>query len=163
MLGSKAPHCALCFARIYSGKAIRKGTELTMTHDEMLGVYRVNRELMNKKMPGLLPLSVVAGLILSGCVTSHRTVVTTTIQTVTTTHQLTATGRPPPPQAEVITSAPTETPAWVHAYWILTSAGRWVWLPGHWEERPAAGAVWVPGSWENPDGRGWVWRRGHWE
>jgi hypothetical protein len=143
---------------------------------------------MKKRMPGSFPLSLLTGLILSGCccppprhahvtkpqhakVTTTQAVVTTqpvvTMQTVVTTQPLTPTGRPqlPPPlpqPIEVIGAAPGTTPVWVSAYWVNYD-GRWVWLPGHWEDRPRVGAVWIPGHWDQTADGKYVWAAGYWE
>ena len=102
----------------------------------------------------LLPL--LLGILLSGCVYSHR-------ETLTPTGRVVVTESPPPPREEVITTAPSSSHVWVAGYWTNTGS-RWVWVPGHWEMRPRPAAMWVPGHWDkNPDERGWVWTPGHWE
>jgi len=170
-LGSKAPHRhfeprSLCFIKIN------------------------RRETMSKRAFGILPLAVAAGVVLSGCSSSHqqetltptsRTVVTTQhSQTTTTTGpdtETTTTGPvtttttrtiivapnpPPPPRSEVITGAPAESDVWVSGFWTFSNS-QWVWLPGHWEARPRVGAVWVPGHWDRTPSGTWAWTEGHWD
>ena len=122
---------------------------------------------MKRKMFGILPLIMGGGLVLSGCVHSHRepVVVTTTepVTTTRTTRMVVVTEEPPAPKTEVIGIAPSEASVWVGGYWSYTDS-RWVWVPGHWEMRPRVNAVWVPGHWDkNPDGKGWIWTPGYWE
>lgn len=120
---------------------------------------------MKRKMIGILPLIMGAGLVLSGCANSHRELTATGPPTTTieTTRTVVVTEQPPPPRTEVIGIPPRETQAWVGGYWSFTD-GRWAWMPGHWEVRPREGAVWMPGHWDaNPDGKGWIWTSGYWE
>jgi hypothetical protein len=74
-------------------------------------------------------------------------------------HAIVASEGPPPPQVEVVPTAPGPAHVWVGGYWGWH--GRWVWEPGHWVLRPHARAVWVPGHWSHGR-RGWAWTPGHW-
>jgi hypothetical protein len=119
---------------------------------------------MKKKTLSIVP--VIAGVLLSGCVSHHRDMVVTTYEPVTTTRTtrtVVVTEAPPSPRVEVEGPAPSEGHVWIQGYWSNMN-GRWVWAPGHWELRPRVNAMWVPGHWDkNPEGKGWIWTAGHWE
>ena len=130
------------------------------------------KEIMKKQIFGILPLIVGGGLVLSGCVNSHRLAPTgpptepppgPPTTTTETTRTVVVTQAPPPPRTEAMPPQPSQTQVWVSGFWTFTN-GRWVWMPGHWELRPRAGAVWVPGHWDqSPDSRTWVWTPGFWQ
>lgn len=42
---------------------------------------------------------------------------------------------PPPPQTEIIATAPSSQHIWVPGFWTRRD-GDWVWQSGHWELRP---------------------------
>jgi hypothetical protein len=68
---------------------------------------------------------------------------------------------PPPPQTEVVTTAPGPLTVWLWVPGCWEWRGHWVWVGGHWAARPHPGAVWIGAHW------GWrghhhVWVRGHW-
>jgi hypothetical protein len=128
---------------------------------------------MKRKLLVILPLTVISGIVVGGCISTHRTEVlqptsrtveTTEPVTTTTTRTVVVSSEPPPaPRAEVMGAPPTETDVWVSGNWDSVD-GKWTWLPSHWEERPRTGAVWVSGHWdENMLSRNWVWTPGYWE
>jgi hypothetical protein len=115
---------------------------------------------MKKQLCKVLLLSATGSVLLTGCLSTHRTVVAEPRREreIVIVHEA-----PPPPRRDVIGHAPDKSHIWVEGYWIHTGR-KWVWVPGHWELRPRASAVWVPGHWDkNDDGRGWVWTPGRWE
>jgi WXXGXW repeat (2 copies) len=69
-------------------------------------------------------------------------------------------GPPPPPLAEVVSSAPGPGYVWVTGYYHWDGAG-YVWVPGRWVLPPPGRHAWVPGMWVEDHGR-YVWRDGHW-
>ena len=176
-IGSKTPH--LHFAatedRLREKPLVRNTKESWPARP----CRRCCKEVMKRKMFGILPLLVGGGLVLSGCASHHELAptgpppppiaTTETTRTVVVTQQspppgtVVVTQQPPPPRTEAIAPPPSETQAWVSGYWSFSDS-RWVWMPGHWEVRPRAGAVWVPGHWDqSPDGKGWIWTSGYWE
>lgn len=66
----------------------------------------------------------------------------------------------PPPQQEIITTAPAPSYVWVSGQWERT-AGSWSWNPGAWVEPPLSNAYWTPGYWRHNDGQ-FLWTSAHW-
>jgi hypothetical protein len=66
----------------------------------------------------------------------------------------------PPPQQEVITTAPSPQYVWVPGQWDRTP-DKWSWSTGKWVQPPFGNAYWVPGYWKHNGGQ-YVWHPAHW-
>lgn len=66
----------------------------------------------------------------------------------------------PPPQQEVITTAPAPQYVWVAGQWERTP-DNWAWSAGRWVQPPFSNAYWVPGYWKHRSGQ-YAWQPAHW-
>jgi hypothetical protein len=66
----------------------------------------------------------------------------------------------PPPQQELITSAPSPSYVWVPGQWQRTP-DKWNWVGGQWVQPPFNNAYWEPGYWQHRSGN-YQWETGHW-
>jgi hypothetical protein len=66
---------------------------------------------------------------------------------------------PPPPQTEVIVTAPGPGYVWIPGAWDWR--GSWVWVGGYWAVAPYPRAVWIQGGWSHGP-YGWHRVPGHW-
>src|SRR5262249_37051881 len=144
------------------------GSKAPHRHFAPSGIYCVKRkwrEFMSKRAFGILSLTAIAGIVLSGCASSqHEEVLTPTSSSVVTTrHAVTTTTTEP----EMITTAPVITTTGP----VTTTTTRTVVVspnpppPPRSEivgAPPIAADVWVSGYWDLVGGR-WVWLPGHWE
>jgi hypothetical protein len=66
----------------------------------------------------------------------------------------------PPPQQEIITTAPSPQYVWVNGHWDRTP-DKWNWVGGTWVKPPYSNAYWMPGYWQNQGGK-YQWEDAHW-
>jgi uncharacterized protein YcfJ len=66
---------------------------------------------------------------------------------------------PPPPQTEVVVTAPGPGYVWIPGAWEWR--GSWVWVGGYWAVAPSPRAVWIQGYWSRGP-YGWHRVPGHW-